>query len=242
MSFDPPIRIVKGPPEIADWPETARITRVEFARDNFYVRHTKEGAGPGAWPGIVPPDWQGPTQWTLYVVLNVEGVWTAAPCIIYWPEEPPRLGVWRGGDPAPFSSGARNWWYQAPPLTGHQPRPGERVGLIAVAGALRELDVRTVAERSNVAWVTVPDNDTGVINFAEPQPEQPPAPPPPPQEPPTPPPPQPPAPPIVTPQGLDTRVLAQLEAVTAGLTMACRGLLVISEAIQKALVTPPKKE
>lgn len=167
MPFDTPIQVLGGP-DVGAFAETARITLVQFTPGDFIVRHTKEGTGRGAWPAVVPPGWDGPTQWTLYIVLKGSGGWVTTPCIIYWPEITPSLGVHRGGDPAPFSSGARNWWYQTGGMAGLQPGPGERIGVLAVAGAYRGLNVPTVQERSNVAWVTVPSNDTMTQMWPEP--------------------------------------------------------------------------
>lgn len=236
MPFDRAVHIAKGPPDIADWPETATITRVEFRPDNFLVRHSKEGTRPDSWPGAHVPGWgdggadPGDIQWTLYIVIiAADGQWLTGPTILYYPEGVPSLGVNRGGA-APFSDAARNWWYQNPGMAGRQPGPGQRIGVLAVAGALRELDVRAVSERSNIAWVTVPDNDLGVYDFPVAQ-AAPPPPPPPPSEPQ----PQPLPLPRPAPEGIDSRLLANMEDLTSGLAMACQGLLRAAGALQHAL-------
>lgn len=245
MPFDKPVQILKGPGDIADWAETARITRVEFQQGDFFVRHTKEGKRADSWPPEHVPGWgdkdrggsdPGDLQWTLYVVIDGGGGWVTAPCILYYPEDTPSLGVHRGGDGAPFSSGARNWWYQVGGMAGRQPSAGQRIGLLAVAGGLRELDVLSVRERSNICWLTVPANDTGVFEFpAEPAPA-PPAPAP--EPPPVPPAPTKPDTPPDTPAHplpLDAQLLEHLEDLTSGLAMACQGLLRASTALQAAL-------
>lgn len=234
MAFDVPVVILQGPPEIANWRETARITSVEFRRDNFLVRHTKEGTQRGvSWPGVHIPGWgngaddSGEIQWTLWIVMNVNGRWVTAGCIEYWAEETPSLGVNRGGA-APFSDGAHNWWYQVPGMAGIQPEAGDRIGVMAVAGDQRMKDVRSVEERTPIAWVTVPLDDSGVFAFPEEGqnppliPEDAPGTPIPPVNPPV-------------PASVDPRLLAQLEAVSAGLAMACQGLLQITKAIQAAI-------
>lgn len=167
--------------DVSDRPETARITRVEFRPDNFLVRHSKE-TGPNAWPGVHIPGWgdggadKGEIQWTLWLVIRVGGRFVTGGCIEFWPD--PTLGVNRGG-PAPFSDAARNWYYQIPGMAGTQPGVGDRIGIFATAGDQRVKDLFLVAERSNVVWMNVPANDTGVFDFpdAPPVPQPVPAPP-----------------------------------------------------------------
>lgn len=165
MSFP---QILSGP-DISNWPETATITHVEFQSGNFIVRHSKE-SGPGAWGGAHVPGWgnidkggtdPGNIQWTLWVVIPVNGQMVTGGCIGFWPGQDKGVG-------GPFSDGARNWWYQIAGMAGHQPGPGELIGVIAVAGYDRLADVELLQERSNVCYVTVPQNDTGVYDFAPP--------------------------------------------------------------------------
>lgn len=172
MPFPMPIQILAGPGDLADWSETAFITRVEFQRGNFLVSHTKEGRRSDSWPPQHVPSWgdidrggkdPGDIQWTLYVVVHNGVQWVTGPCILFWPEH-------YGGVGGPFSDGANNWWYQNQGMNGNQPGPGKTVGVIAVAGALRGLNIHAISERSNVCWLTVPPNDTGVFDFATPVP------------------------------------------------------------------------
>ncbi len=235
MPFDVPVQLLGGP-DITDWQETAVITRVEFQPGNFLVRHSKEGKRADSWPAQHVPGWgngrddPGDIQWTLYVVINADGQWRTTPCILYWPEATPSLGVHRGGSGAPFSDAARNWYYQAGGMAGRQPGPGQRIGLIAVAGALRGVDVRQIAERSPICWVTVPPGDSGAFDFAAPVP----APAPPPPEPPVAPPvaPVPPVLPQVPPVPA-TLSLGQMAAITAGVALLVRGLTMIVKALAR---------
>src|SRR5256885_1490366 len=59
--------IHNNPPNLADWPETTAITEVDFqymGHDGIHVEFSKRD-GPGRWPDIVPPGWDGPLQYTL---------------------------------------------------------------------------------------------------------------------------------------------------------------------------------
>lgn len=174
--FDLPIRIVEGP-DVSNYQETAHITRVEFTPSNFIVRHTKEGKREDSWEGTHVPGWSdtkedpGKIQWTLWIVIQVGGEWLTAGCLEFWPEDNPSLGTHKGGDPAPFSDGAKNWWYNMPGMAGIQPPAGQRIGVFVTQGSQRKKDVHAVTERSNVAWMNIPPNDTGVFIFSgEPSP------------------------------------------------------------------------
>jgi hypothetical protein len=151
------VQIVSAP-DIHNWSQTAHITQVVFEPGNFKVEFDKHSS----WPNVVPPGWDGPIQYTLWPIIKVNGQWTTTGAIEFWKD---RVGV--GG---PFSDGANNWWSKMPPMSGVQPGPGERVGFMVVAGDQRLKDVRSVEERSDIAWVTVPANDTGTFNFSAPVP------------------------------------------------------------------------
>ena len=45
-----------------------------------HVEFTKQNV----WPDVTPPGWSGPLQYTLWIVLNINGQWHASGCIEYW--------------------------------------------------------------------------------------------------------------------------------------------------------------
>jgi hypothetical protein len=172
-----PIHIVSGAANVADRPETSAITKVEFSPQSFYVRHTKEAS----WPQPIPPGWEGGVQFTHWIVLSVNQQWMAVPTIECWKTAPddPFSGTWKGGAPAPFSTGSREWWYYAPEVAQKQPHQGELIGVFVSAGSQRQKDVTdpNCIERSNIVWVNVPSADSGVFTFdggtVPPQPQPP---------------------------------------------------------------------
>lgn len=212
---DVAIQCVNGV-DITDWPETAAITSIDFLPNDFIIRHNKEN-GPGRWPDVHIPGWgngaddPGNIQWTLWVVISVNGRWLTTGCLEFWNG--------RNNVHGPFSNAAKDWYYQAGDMAGRQPQAGERVGFIVTAGDHRLKDISIVRERSKVAWITVPANDTGTFLFQiepEPKPEPEPQPEPPPPPPPPPPPdpqPQPPPQPTPVPKELMIVLLQLLEVM-----------------------------
>jgi len=149
------VQVVGGSPDVRDWAITAAITRIEFLPNDVRVEFTKQN-GPGRWPDVVPPGWDGPIQWTLWAVIKVDGQWFTTGCIEFWND---REGV--GG---PFSAARQDWYYFVPEMN-HQPGPGEQVGFFACAGDQRRKDIRSVEERSNIVTLPVPVHDSGVFTF-----------------------------------------------------------------------------
>jgi hypothetical protein len=163
-----PITINGNAPDVSGRPETSAITKVEFTPKSLYIRHTAEAW----WPEPIPPEWTGGVQYTSWFVVNVGGTWYTTGCLEYWktPPDDPYSGSWKGGpDPAPFSDGARNWWYHASPQNTRQPGVGETVGMFVTAGSQRMKDVvdPNCVERSNIVWLAVPPNDTGLFTFED---------------------------------------------------------------------------
>lgn len=154
------VTVVGGSPrDVANWPATARLTALDFQSSGVAVHFTKKD-GPGRWPDVVPPGWGGALQYTLWMVVNVNGRWYTAGGVEYW------YGLGRsGGAPSDFS---RNWYYSPQvwgPLASHQPAVGERVGFFVTAGDARAKDVRSVVERSNVVVVPFPSNGGAYYPF-----------------------------------------------------------------------------
>ena len=141
-----------SPRDVAFWPVTTRLNVLDFRTNGVYVEFSKK-QGAGRWPDVVPPGWDGALQYTLWMVVKINGQWYTSGGVEYW------YGLDRqGGPPADF---ARNWYYSPAvwgPLASHQPSVGEQVGFFVTAGDSRAKDVRSVTERSNVVIVPFPSN------------------------------------------------------------------------------------
>jgi hypothetical protein len=148
-----------SPADVGNWPATARLTALDFQSSGVAVSFTKKD-GAGRWPDVVPPGWSGALQYTLWMVVNVDGHWYTSGGVEYW------YGLGRsGGPPSQFAS---NWYYSPAvwgPLAGHQPAPGEMVGFFVTAGDARVKDVRSVTERSNVVLVPFPSDSGAYYPF-----------------------------------------------------------------------------
>lgn len=155
--------VYNSPPDIASWPITTAITRLEM--------QPTAGAAPGVsltfsaqntWPDYTPPGWDGPLQYTVWAVFNINGHWVTSGFIQMWSG--------RGNTGAPLLTDfAINWAYDSRwgPMNGYQPHVGEQVGFFVSAGDARgNRGVTSVRERSNVVVVNLPANDTGVFTFA----------------------------------------------------------------------------
>ena len=116
--------------------------------------------GPGSWPDVAfgaPGD---SLEYTLWIVLNINGHWYASGCVEFW------RGLDRNGGPP--SQYAQNWYYDPirwAPMTGHQPAPGEQVGFLVTAGDARNNGNSIVKERSNVVVVPFPAGGGGAFGF-----------------------------------------------------------------------------
>jgi len=63
-------RIVNAP-NVTAWPVTTAITSLSFGeRGQTRVEFTKRH-GPGRWPDIIPPGFDGPIQFTLWLFLKI---------------------------------------------------------------------------------------------------------------------------------------------------------------------------
>jgi hypothetical protein len=146
-------QIYNSPTDLASWSVTTAITSVNFMGDGISVQFSKKD-GPGRWPDVTPPGWDGPLQYTLGMCLNIGGQWDCSAVI----------QVWYGLDPAggPPSGIGRNWFYDPlrwGPMTGHQPAPGETIGIFVCEGDCRNNtrgDLSPLRERSNVVLVRFP--------------------------------------------------------------------------------------
>jgi hypothetical protein len=140
--------IHNSPSDVARWPVTTTLSRLDLMPSGAHVVFDKQSS----WPEVVPPGWSGGLQYTLWIVLNINGQWHASGCIEYW------RGLYENG--GPVSQYAINWYFDPirwAPMTGHQPAPGEQVGFLVTSGDARNNGPSSVRERSNVVVVTFPD-------------------------------------------------------------------------------------
>jgi hypothetical protein len=147
-----------SPSDVANWPITTAITAMDFG-NGVRVDFDKKD-GPNRWPDVTPAGWDGPIQYTIWMVTNVGGQWYTSGGVEYW------YGLDRSGGPA--SQFAYNWYYSAAvwgPLANHQPGNGEQVGFFVTAGDARAKDVRAITERSNVVSMPFPSGG-GYFTFS----------------------------------------------------------------------------
>ena len=149
--------IENSPRDVASWPATATITRLDLGNNGAHVEFTKKD-GPGSWPDV--PFGTGNLEYTLWIVLNINGNLYASGCIEFW------RGLDRnGGPPAAY---AQNWYYDPGrwgPMAGYQPANGEAVGFLVTAGDARNSGLSIAKERSNVVVVPFPTGG-GVFSFS----------------------------------------------------------------------------
>ena len=148
---------------VRDWPETSRVTRIQFTKDSIVLEFDKVKSWPDLGGGIGNP----------WIVAYVNGKWYAA------------TYEWlRPGQTEKFVTaetiGAHT---KKAPLATWKPKAGELVGFFASTFA-RD-DRRTTNERTNIAWVKWGESQS----FSAPAPVPDPEPPTPPVDPPKPPPP-----------------------------------------------------
>ncbi len=187
-------------PNPADWPITATLTALDLGASDCAVEFTQKDA----WPDVEIPGWNGgKIQYTLWMVVNVNGQWMSAGGIEFWKG--------RIGGCGPAGQYAQNWYFFNP-ISQHQPAQGERVGFLVTAGDQRRKDVRAITARSNVVAVDFPGPGGGSFRFDTPAPPVVNPPPPIVVTPPAPPSPPPPA------QSMDlSTVLAKLDQCLAGI-------------------------
>jgi len=149
-----------SPADIASWPITATLQGLDFQVTGVRVDFSKKD-GDGRWPDVTPPGWDGPLQYTLWMVENIGGRLYTSGGVEYW------YGLDRsGGPPSQF---AANWYYSPAawgPLATHQPAVGEQVGFFVSAGDARAKNVFAVRERSNVVVVSFPSDGGAYDGFS----------------------------------------------------------------------------
>jgi hypothetical protein len=147
--------IWSSPPDLGSWPETARITSIEFTGASMRVDFDRRDPPDGnRWPDQIPPGFAGPLQYTLGMCRNLEGGWHCSAIVQFW--------YGRSlDDTAEPSRFWREWWYDGArwgPLATNRPQEGETVGIFVGSGDLRgrgwtRETCPQICERSNVAFV-----------------------------------------------------------------------------------------
>jgi hypothetical protein len=135
-------------PDVRAWPITTAITRLDFGKD-VAVTFDKQAT----WPEVIPAGWDGGIQYTLWLFLQIQGVWHGAAVLAFW-----KGGV-NGGDVTQGRQVALNWLYPSGfgPLQFVQPGAGESVGFMVTAGNARfDAVTPSLSERSNVVLVPFP--------------------------------------------------------------------------------------
>jgi hypothetical protein len=149
--------IYNAPADIAAWPVTATITRLEMSSAGLAFQFSAQDS----WPDVIPAGWAGPLQYTVWAVVNVNGQWNTSGFIQMWRGRPST------GAPI-LTDFAANWAYDARwgPMNGYHPHVGELMGFFLSAGNARGVSgVSSVRERSNVVVVALPAGDTGSFSF-----------------------------------------------------------------------------
>jgi hypothetical protein len=168
------VTLFDNPADLADWPVTTMITRVDFqpgGRDGVHVEFSLRD-GTGSWPDVTPPGWDGPLQYTLGFVEYIDGQWYGSAAIQFWRGLDASggnvaLDVPTSGQCTAFGHDstcqvAENWYYDGRwgALQQYQPATGEIIGVFVVAGNVRGVtdgSQSPARERSNVVLVRMPD-------------------------------------------------------------------------------------
>ena len=153
VPFDLNLAVMENSPkDFANWPETAKITSIQFNRFYFAVDFDKRN-GAGRWPDVTPSGWDGALQYTLGMCGNLRGTWHCASIVQFWHGRTLT-------DSAPPSHVHAEWFYgRWGGLNGYQPQDGELVGLFVASGNARDggdlsrANCPAVCERSNVALI-----------------------------------------------------------------------------------------
>lgn len=145
-------------PDVRNWPQTATMTGISFDGGITRVNFTKKD-GPDRWPDVTPPGWDGPIQYTLWLFLQVNGVWVGSGFIDMWNT---RDGSGSSDDPDVPSVYHQHWYYGTrwSPMQEHGPiKAGEPIGFMVTSGNARHgIGPFGPMERSNVVVFAATDN------------------------------------------------------------------------------------
>jgi hypothetical protein len=142
ISFDPKRAIfLNNPPDVGSWPQTAKITSVDFTNNAILVEFDRR-AGANRWPdaGFGP---NGSIEYTLGMCFNLSGQWYCSAAIQFWSGR----DLEASGYPQNI---AVDWYYDSRwgPMQGHQPAYGEQIAIWVGSGNLRDFG-NTYRERSD---------------------------------------------------------------------------------------------
>jgi hypothetical protein len=147
------VRNWDNPPDVGVWPESTRITSVEFTGNAMRVDFDRR-EGSNRWPDQIPPGFAGALQYTLGMCRFVENGWHCSAVVEFWHGR-------SIDDTAPPSRFWREWWYDSArwgPLATNPPQEGETIGVYVGSGDLRgrawtRATCPGVCERSNIVFV-----------------------------------------------------------------------------------------
>jgi len=131
-------------PTIPTWAETATITSVVFTDQAFDVDFDLR-TGPNAWP----ESGKQTIQYTLGMCLNLDNHWNCSAVVEFWTGR----DLEASGIPSEVGD---TWFYNGRwgAMQGHQPQPGEMVGLFVTQGDNRgNCGCSSLKERSNVLMI-----------------------------------------------------------------------------------------
>lgn len=132
--------------EVKGWPITTKITGISFdINAQAPVGGVKiDFDAKNRWPMFVPPGWEGPVQYTLWVFLFINGTWWTTGCLVYYQD-------WNGGNMSnPGEQMKENWYYYASPMGAHAPANGEKIGFMVTSSMSRRGEAHQITERSNI--------------------------------------------------------------------------------------------
>lgn len=139
-------------PACLDFPETARLLSWGLVPGTMSIATS----GCERWPPVVIDDSGNPSQsGTLWVLECIGGVWMATGAERLRPEQ--LNGDKPSGNP-PTVIGV-DWLYDASrwgPMAGYNPRPGEVMGVMVVAGSTRSDNQTPLNARTNPLWIRWP--------------------------------------------------------------------------------------
>lgn len=160
-------------PDVASWAKTLRITDIACTpAGGFVITFDRPIPDSWKWPSAPPPSTDN-FQWTVWIFLNIGGIWQGAGFVQMWQGRaqgdrslPP---LFADVDGAP---GWTRWWGDVrrlwPTMVDHVPIPGESIGILVSAGNGRDTrDVTSVAERSNVVLFPVRASDDGHMVYLD---------------------------------------------------------------------------
>lgn len=154
--------ILNSPTDIASWAVTGSISSVSIIGNDTRVECNKispANSSPPPAAGLWPAPAAFPIQYTIWILLQIGGVWYASGFIEMW--------VGRPATATPIGANWLNYAYDGRwgPMTGYVPTPGSIMGFFLSAGSARgHSDVYSVRERSEVVQLVLPDANGAIFS------------------------------------------------------------------------------